>query len=524
MSTEKYEENNIFNDKSLEKGPAERVAPADDRYHFDQSDLDRVQRRLKQRHVQMIAIAGTIGTGLFLGSGSALQGAGPLGALLAYMLVGTVAYSSLCSVGEMTALAPISGTFPHFAARWVQPSFGAAVGWNYFYAQAITVPVEITAATILITFWDDNHKHQAGYTAVLCFLVCLINIFGVRYFGESEFIFSIIKLTLITGLIICGLIIDLGGGPDHKRLGFTYWKHPGALAGPGLVNSKSTDHFLGWLGVLVQAGFSFQGMELVAIAASETENPRRNISKAVRRVFWRIVVFYILGILITGMLVPSDDPDLLNGGGTASQSPYVIAIRRAGIHTLPSIINAAIFTSAFSAGNSFLFCSSRILYGLAIRGQAPRFFTYCTKNGLPIISVLFCCSFSLLSFMNVSSGAGKGLQGVVTKFRAAIAVSSQYWNPLQPYLAYWGVFWTTIFILVDGYQVFFVWDTQDFLTAYINIPIFFALWAGWTIYMRRPFWRAHEMDFVTGIPSIEETDAPEVPPRNLTEKIFNILF
>ena len=162
-------------------------------------------------------------------------------------------------------------------------------------------------------------------------------------------------------------------------------------------------------------------------AASETENPRRNISKAVRRVFWRIVIFYILGILITGMLVPYDDPNLLSNSGTASESPYVIAIKRAGIHTLPSIINAAIFTSAFSAGNSFLFCSSRILYGLSIRGQAPRIFAYCTKNGLPIIAVLFCvcffscksctvlglsftdlqCSFSLLSFMNVSSGAGK---------------------------------------------------------------------------------------------------------------------
>jgi amino acid transporter len=106
-------------------------------------------------------------------------------------------------------------------------------------------------------------------------------------------------------------------------------------------------------------------------------------------VFWRILIFYILGVLITGMLVPFDDPNLLNGNGTAAQSPYVIAIRRAGIHTLPSIINAAIFTSAFSAGNSFLFCSSRILYGLSIRGQAPRIFSYCTNNGLPIVAVLF---------------------------------------------------------------------------------------------------------------------------------------
>ncbi|KAN0132710.1 Amino acid permease/ SLC12A domain containing protein [Lactarius tabidus] len=554
MSAENFEtDRKSFNNKSLEKGPTEldQVAPADDRYHFDKSDLDRVQRRLKQRH-----IAGTIGTGLFLGSGSALHGAGPLGALIAYILVGTVAYSSLCSLGEMTALAPISGTFPHYAARWVQPAFGAA---NYFYfcwkftphsnpTRSISIPVEITAATILITFWDDNHKHQAGYTAVVCFLVCLVNVFGVRYFGESEFIFSLIKLTLITGLILCGLIIDLGGGPDHKRLGFTYWRHPGALNGPGLVNNKTTDHFLGWLGVLVQAGFSFQGMELVAIAASETENPRRNISKAVRRVFWRILVFYILGILITGMLVPYDDPNLLNGAGTASQSPYVIAIRRAGIRTLPSIINAAIFTSAFSAGNSFLFCSSRILYGLAIRGQAPRIFTYCTKNGLPIISVLSCCSFSLLSFMNVSNSSAKVFNWFVNlstsagffswlsmnityirfwrghKVQGLDRSKLAYWSSLQPGLAIWGAFWTTVFILVDGYQAFFQWSTQDFLTAYINIPLFFALWIGWSLYMRRPFWRAHEMDFVTGIPTIEETDSPEVPPRNLAEKISNVLF
>jgi len=265
-------------------------------------------------------------------------------------------------------------------------------------------------------------------------------------------------------------------------------------------------------------------------------------------VFWRIVIFYILGILITGMLVPYDDPDLLNGGGTAAQSPYVIAIRRAGIRTLPSIINAAIFTSAFSAGNSFLFCSSRILYGLSIRGQAPRIFSYCTKNGLPIVAVLTCCCFSLLSFMNVSSGAAKVFNWFVNLSTTAGFFTwwsinltyIQFWrghraqgrdrrelayyNPLQPGLAIWGVFWTTIFILVNGYKVFFVWNTQDFLTAYISIPIFFFLWIGWSVYMRTSFWRPEEMDFVTGIPTIEETDAPEIPPRNLGEKIFNTLF
>jgi len=380
---------------------------ANPKFHFDAHDLDRVQRRLKQRHVQMIAIAGTIGTGLFLGSGKALQGAGPLGALIAYALVGTVAYSSLCAIGEMTTWAPISGTFPHFSARWVDPALGFAVGWNYFYSNAISTPVEITAAVLLLSFWDTNtgHAHVAGYTTVLCVFVCLTNIFGVRYFGESEFIFSIIKLTLITGLIIAGLVIDLGGGPDHDRIGFRFWKNPGAVAGAGLEPKHiGLDRFLGILGVIVQAAFSFQGMELVVIAASETESPRRNITKAVDRVFYRILVFYILGILIIGMLVASNDPDLLQSSGTAAESPFVIAINRAGIKVLPHIINAAVFTSAFSAGNSFLFCSSRILYGLAVRGQAPKIFTYCTKNGLPLFAVLFSSAFTLLSFMNVTSG------------------------------------------------------------------------------------------------------------------------
>ncbi|THH16695.1 hypothetical protein EW146_g3987 [Bondarzewia mesenterica] len=532
-----------------EKGSVPYVVAADEdnRYHFDTHDLDRVQRRLKQRHVQMIAIAGTIGTGLFLGSGSALAGAGPLGALIAYALLGTVAYASLCSVGEMTCHAPVSGTFPHFAARWVDPAFGFAVGW----AQAITVPVEITAAQILITFWDHNDKHAPIYTAVLCVCVCAINIFGVRWFGESEFVFSIIKLILITGLILVGLVIDLGGGPDHHRLGFQFWRNPGPLAPAGLVPSRlPLDRFLGIVSVFVQAAFSFQGMELVAIAASETESPRRNISKAVRRVFYRIVIFYILGILITGMLVPYDDPHLLHGNGTATESPYVIAITRSSIKVLPSIVNAGIFTSAFSAGNSFLFCSSRILYGLALRGQAPKFFAKCTKSGLPLVAVLFCSCFSFLAFMNVSSGSANVFNWFVSlstiagfftwaslnltflrfckyrgfKVQGLDRTKLIYYSKLQPWLAIWGLFWTCLFILINGFEVFFNWSTSLFLTSYINVPLFFLLYFGWKIFKRTKFWRAKDMDFVTGIPSLEETEIPEVPPTTLGGKIFEILF
>ncbi|KAL0953937.1 hypothetical protein HGRIS_005101 [Hohenbuehelia grisea] len=521
----------------------------EDKYHFDVSELDRVQRKLKQRHVQMIAIAGTIGTGLFLGSGGALRGAGPLGALIAYALVGTVAYSSLCSIGEMTTHAPISGTFPHYASRWVDPAFGFAVGWNYFYSNAISVPVEITAATILLTFWDADHGHMAGYTAVICVLMCAINIFGVKYFGESEFIFSLIKISLITGLILCGLVIDLGGGPNHERLGFRYWRNPGAIAPAGLVSNINTDRFLAILSVIVQAAFSFQGMELVAIAASETENPRRNIAKAIHRVFYRILIFYILGILIIGMCIPYNEPLLLSDSDNASASPFVIAINRAGIKVLPHIVNAGVFTSAFSAGNSFLFCSSRILYGLALRGQAPKIFTYCTKNGLPLVAVLTASAFGLLSFMNVSSGAAQAFDWFVNlsttagffswwainityiRFRQGMLAQGRnlrenvYNNRLQPYVAYWGVFWTSIFLLINGFTVFFDFgDGRQFVSSYINIPIFVSLYVGWKVFRRTKFWKVHEMDFTTGIPTVEETESNMEPPRTLPEKIAAIVF
>ncbi|KAI6116789.1 general APC amino acid permease [Pisolithus croceorrhizus] len=523
---------------------------ADPEHKFDVASIDLVQRRLKQRHVQMIAIAGTLGTGLFLGSGKALSGAGPLGALIAYALVGTVAYSSLCSIGEMTSHAPISGTFPHFAARWVDPALGFAVGWNYYYTNLMTVPVEITGAQLLITYWDSDRHHVAIYTTVISCLVILINVFGVRWFGEAEFVFAMIKLSMITGLILVGLVIDLGGAPNHQRLGFQYWKNPGVFAGAGLEpNHIGLDRFLGILSVLVQAAFSFQGMELVAVAASETENPRRNIAKAVRRVFYRICIFYILGIFITGLIVPYNDPQLLQSTGNAAESPYVIAMTLAGIKVLPSIINAGILTSAFSASNSFLFCSSRILYGLSLRGQAPFIFTRCTSSGLPIVAIGFTGLFAFLSLMNVSSGSetvfnwlvnlttvggfftwgsinltylffyrGLRAQGINRKQRL------YYWNSLQPGLAIWGFTWCSIFILINGFEVFWSFKASGFLTAYINIPIFFGLYLFWKITKRTKVWKPEEMDFVTGIPTLEETESPEIPPTTFWQHVAAILF
>ncbi|KAG2747537.1 hypothetical protein P692DRAFT_20806136 [Suillus brevipes Sb2] len=510
---------------------------------LDVTSTDLVKRRLKQRHIQMIAIAGTLGTGLFLGTGEAIRTAGPLGALISFALVGSVAYSSLCSLGEMTSLAPISGSFPHFASRWVDPALGFAVSdLLKFY-----VPVEISGAQILISLWDSHHA--AVYTVVLCILICATNIFGVIYFGETEFAFSILKLIMIAGLIIVGLVIDLGGAPNHQRLGFQYWKNPGLFVVAGLEpRYPALDNFLGILSVIAQAAFAYQGIEIVAVAASETENPRRNIAKAIRRVFYRILVFYILGVFIAGLIVPSDNPDLLAGTGFSAKSPFVIAMQISGIRVLPAIANAGFITSAFSAGNSFLFCSSRILYGLALRKQAPRFLTICTKKGVPIMAVLCSSVFAFLSLMNISSGAETvfnwfqhlcvmgGFFGWLSinityiffyrglQYQGIDRRKLHYWNPLQPWLSIWGLIWCMLFILINGYSVFWDFDASDFLTSYLNIPVFFGLFLFWKITQGTVVWKPDEMDFTTGIPSCEETEGPTIPPKGFWQHVAAVLF
>ncbi|KAM6495241.1 general APC amino acid permease [Amanita muscaria] len=421
---------------------------------------------LNEKARDKIAIAGTIGTGLFLGSGSALAAAGPLGALIAYALVGTVAYSTVCSVGEMTTWAPVSGTFPHFAARWVDPAFGFAVGWNYFYTNAISTPVEVTAATILLTFWDSNSKHQPIYIAHQCF-------------------WREVRACINMGLAITSDI-------DIQGTSAKYWKTPGAINRAGL------------------------GMELVAIAASETENPRRNIAKAVRRVFYRITIFYILGILIIGMLVAYDNPNLL------LRSPYNCSqfkMPRRPLNHLSSLLSIQQASKVLNEGRDWelTFCDIQSCFSL-----------------LAFMSVSTSASTVFTWFVNLSTTGGFfgwfSINLTYIFFRRGMVAQgfdlrkNTYNNRFQPYIAYWGCFWTVIFILINGFSVFFKWNVSSFLTSYINIPFFVTLYLAWKIIKRTPVWKPHEMDLVTGIPSIEETEMPEVPPRNVWEKIAEVVF
>ena len=367
-----------------------------------------VSRGLKSRHIQFIALGGTIGTGLFLGIGRAFIQAGPLSVLLGYTFTGLAVFAMMMSLGEMATWLPLPGAIPQFCARYVDDAMGFAVGWNNWYSCSITLCAEISAASSVIQYWHGARDiNVAAWISIIIVVVLCLNIFAVSIYGEAEFIFASIKILTILGLLILALIIDVGGVPGQHRLGFQYWRNPGAMK--PYIAGGSEGRFLGLWSTLVNAAFSYGGVEMVAVAAGEAEDPRRNIPKAVRRVFWRILFFYVLGSLAIGVLVPYNDPHLLNaradGAPGAAQSPWVIAIQRAGIKVLPSIINAVILTSASSSANAFLYTGSRYLYAIAQNRQAPRFFLKCTKAGVPLWCVLVTCSIALLTYMSCSSGS-----------------------------------------------------------------------------------------------------------------------
>ncbi|KAI4149961.1 MAG: hypothetical protein LQ340_004336 [Diploschistes diacapsis] len=454
----------------------------------------------------------------------------------------------------MSTWLPLPGAIPQFCARYGDGALGFAVGWNNWYSSAITQCAEISAASLVIQYWPgaDNINVAAWITIIIVLIICL-NIFAVSIYGEAEFCFAAIKIVTIVGLLLLSLILVLGGGPNHFRYGFYYWQHPGAMEQYYVEdpNRADTGRFLAFFATLVNAAFSYSGVETVAVAAGEAENPRKNIPKAVRRVFWRILFFYVLGSLAIGMLVPYNDPNLLsaqsNGAPGAAQSPWVIAIRNAGIPVLDSIINVVILTSASSSANAFLYIGSRYLYALAQNGQAPRVLLTCSKNGVPFYCVIITASISLLTYLSCGTG---GAQQVFQWFQNLTTIASLFtWcnicvaylkfydalkaqgidrdtlifkSPFQPYMAWISLIYFSIIILFNGFYAFYPFDITNFATAYVGIPIYFILYFGWKFAKGTKWIPAAEVDLFTGKAALDAADAhwPEQHPRNVLERAW----
>jgi len=378
-----------------------------------------LKRGLAQRHLSMLGIAGSIGTGLFLGLGIAVQMGGPLGALLGYAVIGLVVCAVQFALGEVAALLPVTGSFVRHSEFLIDPAWGFAIGWNLVYGNILSIPSEITAICVLFQFWTDINP--AVFIVSFMAVTVAVGFAFVRVFGEVEFVFALLKIFLVIFLIILGLVINLGGIPGTPRIGFKYWQDPGPFV--EYITTGDWGRFLGFWAVMTGAVFSFAGVESLAMAAAETRDPRRAIPQACKRVFARIIIFYMLAVFIVGLLVPSNDPRLDGSGSSVAQSPFVIAAQAAGIPVIASVVNAIVITSAWSASNQSLLAGTRVLYGLALKGQAPKIFLRTTSWGVPYMCVMLFACFMCLSFMSLSEGAMTVFWWLVSLTAAGVLVS-----------------------------------------------------------------------------------------------------
>ncbi|TKX18724.1 general amino acid permease-4 [Elsinoe australis] len=515
---------------------------------------DSTHRMLKPRHIQLIGIGGTIGTALFVQIGRSLINGGPGSLFLAFTIWCFVILCVTNCIAEMVTYLPISSPFIRFAGRWVDEAFGVAAGYNFFVFQAALVPFEIVACNVIINFWTQDIPVAAVITIVIV-IYAAVNLFAVKWYGEAEFWMALGKVLLIVGLLIYTFFVMVGVNPLRDRFGFRYWRDPGSFKPLG-GQSGSLGRFMGFLQCLIQASFTIAGPDYVSMAAGEAENPRVVLPRAFKAVFYRLTIFFMLGSLAVGILVPYDDPTLIaafeNGAPGAAASPYVVSMLRLRIPVLPHIVNAMVLTAALSAGNSYVYCASRSLYGLALEGKAPKFLTKCTRNGVPVYCTLVVLLISLLSFLQVSSGSAVVLNWFVQlvtasqlinfsvmcftyiMFKRALDAQGidrdtlKYKSWFQPYMAYFAGTMTIVMAFVGGYPVFLpgAFTVPTFLFSYTMIFVFPIIYFGWKFTHKTKWIKASEADLQENLDEVAEYEANYVPQpyKNAADKWFNKIF
>ncbi|KAG4417212.1 hypothetical protein IFR04_009661 [Cadophora malorum] len=471
-----------------------------------------LKRNLKGRHMQMIAIGGSIGAGLFVGSGSALNSGGPGSLVIDFMIIGMMLLFTVNALGELAALYPVAGSFYNYSIRFIDPAWGFAMGWNYAMNWLVVLPFELTVAGVTIAFWTDkdgsgNPSIDVGvWITIFLVLVCAINFFGVKGYGEVEFVLGCIKVAAVIGFIILGVIIDCGGVPTDTRgyIGAKYWHNPAAFK----------NGFKGFCSVFVTASFAFGGTELVGLASAEAANPRKSIPKATKQVFWRIALFYVISLFILGLIVPSDNESLSNAsGGNTRYSPFVLSFQLAGIKVLPSIFNAVITISVISVANSCTFASTRTIQALCANGMGPAIGSKVDKKGRPWVVLIVVLLFGCLAYINEAKDGGtiftwllslSGLSNFFTwgsvcfahiRFRKAWAAAGRTTDDL-PFAAMFGTTgsWIglalNILCLIAQFYVA-LWpiggkpDAEAFFESYLAAPIVIAFFVGYKLYYRQ---------------------------------------
>ncbi|KAL4786943.1 amino acid permease/ SLC12A domain-containing protein [Aspergillus varians] len=482
------------------------------------------KRGLSSRHVQLMAIGGSIGTGLFVGIGSYLRDSGPLSIVLGYLIYGFLfIWPCYLCVGEMCAYLPIRGSIFELASRYVDPAFAFAMGWVYFYAGVMLVCVEYSAVATIMQYWTTS-VNPAVWIAMAMVVCIFLNVVAVKWYGESEFIMSSTKVLLIIGLVLLTFITMVGGNPKHDVYGFRHWTD-------GVMYEYYTDgdtgRFLGLFNVIVYAAFSIAGPDLPALAAGEIQNPRVTIPRVVKMIFWRIVGFYVVGMLAVSIICDSHDPRLIsaieNDAAGSAASPWVIGIQNLGIRGLPDLINFLILLSGWSCGNAYLYASSRTLYSLAKDKQAPRFLLKCTKSGVPVYCVITVSLITCIAFMVADTSSVTVFYwfidlttcGLVLTYTCMVVVFLFWYRalrakgidrktylpwtaPLMPYWAILSLIVGSIVTIFNGFSVFSPWDTQGFITSYFAIGFFIVMFTFWKVWHKTSFVKPIDADIITG--------------------------
>ncbi|GLB46593.1 gamma-aminobutyrate permease [Philodulcilactobacillus myokoensis] len=445
-----------------------------------------LRRGLKQRYVSMIALGGSIGTGLFVTSGSSISQAGPGGAIVAYIIMGIMVYFLMTSLGEMATNMPVTGSFATYAGKYVDPALGFAMGWNYWFDYAINNAVEISTAAIIMKFWLPGVPGWIWSLTVLL-LVFILNILAVGNFGAAEFWISAIKVVTILIFLVVGVLVIFGilGGHATGLSNFTYKKAPFVGGIPSII------------GVFVVAGFSFQGTEMIGVTAGESQNPGKSIPKAIHQTFWRILLFYILSIAVIAAILPYTSKYLL--GSSITISPFTLIFKRAGLALAASVMNAVILTAVISATNSGMYSSTRMLYSMANNGYAPKFFGRVIKNGIPVYSLIATTVIGLLAFLTSFVGPKiymwlvdcSSLTGFIAwwgiaishyRFRRAFVKQGHRLSelkyhaelfPLGPILS---LVLCTIVIIAQNPSAFTSWNWYEIGITYISVPLVIILY------------------------------------------------
>ncbi|KAJ2917582.1 hypothetical protein MD484_g2837, partial [Candolleomyces efflorescens] len=492
------------------------------------ADTPMLQQKMKPRHLTMIAVGGSIGTGLFVGSGGALRQGGPAGVLIAWILIGVMLINVTQALGEMSILYPVSGGFYTLAVRFLDPSYAFAMGWNYVFQWAVVLPLEITVAGTTVQYWGTDILPLAVWITIFWAVITIVSVFGTLGFAEEEFWSSCLKLLVVVIFIFIGIVCICGGGPsghayDHY-IGGSKWQDPGAFA----------NGFKGVCSVFVVAAFAFAGTELVGLAASETPNPRDTMPAAVKGTFWRITVIYISSLTIIGLLIGYDEPRLQGGAAAvdgAAASPFVIALSDAGIRGLDHFVNATICISVLSIGLSCVYAGSRTLTALAETGYAPSIFAYVDKSSRPLWSLVAILIWAPLAYVNVKTAgdtvfrwllALSGLSTLFTwlsiclchiRFRRAWHVQGHSVDEL-PFKALGGVygswFGVTLIVLVLIAQFYIaIWPiggmpdspretAESFFATYLAVPVMILFYVIGYAWKRTLPQRAHEIDLDSG--------------------------